>query len=118
MNRMKLDLPVLLCTLQLCKLQSAGDNGTTALMKAFPKGAGSCVRLLLEIGANPNAVCEFSWNALMRALDFRYENVSDVKLLLEYNRYGRRWLCVKAITLLCIRQCEFRSFRTSCGIWN
>jgi len=56
--------------------------------KAFPTGAGSCVRLL-ENGANPNAVCEFGWNAIMRALDFRYGNVSDVKLLLEYNRYGR-----------------------------
>src|SRR6218665_1052226 len=71
-------------------VNSAGDNGTTALKKAFrgwkpiPTGAGSCVRLL-ENGANPNAVCEFGWNALMRALDFRYENVSDVKLLLEYN---------------------------------
>ena len=40
---------------------------------------------LLENCANPNAVCEFGWNALMSALDFRYENVSDVKLLLEYN---------------------------------
>ena len=44
---------------------------------------------LLENGANPNAVYEFGWNAIMRALDFRYGNVSDVKLLLEYNRYGR-----------------------------
>src|SRR6218665_3491376 len=72
-------------------VNSSGDNGTTALMKAFqgwnpiPTGAESCVRLLLENGANPNSVCEFGWNALMRALDFRYENVSDVKLLLEYN---------------------------------
>ena len=53
--------------------------------KAFPTGAGSCVPLLLENGANPNAVCKFGWNALMRALYVRYENVSDVKLLLEYN---------------------------------
>src|SRR6218665_3598262 len=71
-------------------VNSAGDNGTTALKKAFlgwkpiPTGAGSCV-CLLENCANPNAVCEFGWNALMSALDFRYENVSDVKLLLEYN---------------------------------
>src|SRR6218665_3935680 len=53
------------------------DSGYTALMKAFqgckpiPIGAGSCVRLLLENGVNPNAVCEFGWNALIRALHFR-----------------------------------------------
>ena len=28
------------------------------------------MRLLLENGANPNAVCEFGWNARKRALDF------------------------------------------------
>src|SRR6218665_3511842 len=72
-------------------VNSADDNGTTALLKVFhgwkpiPTGAGSCVRLLLENGANPNAVCKFGWNALMRSLYVRYENVSDVKLLLEYN---------------------------------
>jgi len=69
----------------------ARDGGYTALMDAFqsgqpiPTGAGSCVRLLLENGANPNAVCNFGWNALLFALKFKYQNVSDVKLLLEYN---------------------------------
>src|SRR6218665_4034425 len=78
-------------------VNSASDNGTTALMKAFQPmkafqgwnsshtDARSCVRLLLENGANPNAVCEFGWNALMRALHYRYGKVSDVKLLLDYN---------------------------------
>src|SRR6218665_2684486 len=72
-------------------VNSAGDNGTTALIKAFqgceplPTGAGSCVRLLLENGANPNLVCEFGCNAFRRAVQSRYVNVSDVKLLLEYN---------------------------------
>src|SRR6218665_2232750 len=55
-------------------VNSAGDNGTTALMKAF---ALRC-RSLLENGANTNTVCEFGWNALMRALEFRYENVLEV----------------------------------------
>jgi len=69
----------------------ASYSGSTALMNAFrsdetiPTGSGSCVRLLLENGANPNAVSEFGWNALMLALHFEYVNASDVKLLLEYN---------------------------------
>src|SRR6218665_1633105 len=72
-------------------VNSASDDGTTALMNAFqgckpiPISPRSCVRLLLENGVNPNAVCEFGWNALMWALCFRYVNVSDVRLLLDYN---------------------------------
>src|SRR6218665_3332948 len=68
----------------------SGD-GITALMTAFetskpiPVGAQGCVRLLLESGANPHAVCNFGWNALVYALVYKNPNVSDVKLLLEYN---------------------------------
>jgi len=68
----------------------SGD-GITALMTAFetskpiPVGAQGCVRLLLESGANVHAVCNFGWNALVYALVYKYPNVSDVKLLLEYN---------------------------------
>src|SRR6218665_1099775 len=51
-------------------VNSASDNGTTALMKAFPTGAGSCVRLLLENGANTNTLVGMPlcvhWNLDMR----------------------------------------------------
>src|SRR6218665_1498306 len=68
-----------------------GDSGITALISAFqtskpiPISAQGCVRLLLESGANPHAVCDFGWNALVHALSSTYLNVSDVKLLLEHN---------------------------------
>src|SRR6218665_2448616 len=72
-------------------VNSASDSGCTALMiacssaKSIPTGAGSCVRLLLENGANPNAVCVFGFNVLIRALHFKYVNLPDLALLLEYN---------------------------------
>ena len=67
-------------------------DGITLLMAAFKSNEPpaflhfpSCVRLLLENGADPSAVCNYGCNALLYALDSEYENMSDIRLLFEYN---------------------------------
>jgi len=69
----------------------ADRDGLTILMEAFKvfrpisMGTRTCVRLLVENGADPNAVCNYGRTALLYALDKSYSNIFDIRLLFEYN---------------------------------
>ena len=66
-------------------------DGLTALMEAYildttnPLGTNSCARHLLENGADPNAVCNNGFNALVYALKYSCCNIAHIRLLFEYN---------------------------------
>ena len=66
-------------------------GGLTALMEAYvidtpiPLDTRSCARLLLENGADPNAVCNAGHNALVYAVEHSCPNIADIRLLFEYN---------------------------------
>ena len=66
-------------------------EGFTALMEVYiidppnPLGTRSCAQLLLENGADMNALNNFGYNALVCAMENLEPNISDVRLLFEYN---------------------------------
>ena len=66
-------------------------EGFSTLMEVFitgtpiPLGTRSCTQLLLENGADPNALCDYGYNALVCAIEHLDHNISDVRLLLEYH---------------------------------
>jgi len=66
-------------------------QGFSALMEVFiegtpiPLGTRSCTQLLLENGADMNALNEYGYNALVCAMEHLDHDISDVRLLFEYN---------------------------------
>src|SRR6218665_95456 len=66
-------------------------EGFSALMHVFeistpiPFGTRSCTQLLLENGADMNALNNYGYNALVCAMENLDLNISDVRLLFEYN---------------------------------
>src|SRR6218665_1212723 len=66
-------------------------DGFSALMHVFeigtpiPLGPRSCTQLLLENGADMNALNNYGYNALVCAMEYLDHNISDVRLLFEYN---------------------------------
>src|SRR6218665_1322088 len=66
-------------------------DGFSALMDVFeigtpiPLGTRSCTQLLLENGADPYALNEYGYNALVSAMQNLEHDISDVRLLFEYH---------------------------------
>lgn len=71
----------------VCPNCSIPENGRTPLISAAIRGHANCVRILLQVGADPNVMDSLQFTALVWAA--HYEHVECMKIILESPNMNR-----------------------------